>query len=1110
MKKLLLLFLVSFHITIIETGISIVSSSSFKKGSGCASLFAQGTWTQKASHPGGGRYAIVGFSIGAKGYIGTGLDASNAPTKAFWEWDQATDTWTQKADFGGTARHYAAGFVIGSKGYIGTGYDVGTNQDFWEWDQATNVWTQRADFGGGPRMRARGFSIGDKGYFTAGTNPNVYANMIMDLWEYDPNLNPPMGTWTAKASFPGTPRIYPTVFSICGKGYFGTGRIPEQGDGGSYSDFWEYDPVADSWTQKTNFPGIASNQTVGFGIGSKGYMGVGRSGYQGTFLTQFFEYDPGTDTWATMASFAGAPRAYSMGFTICDKGYVGTGISDGGAMADFWEFTSPSNNPPTIQTNTTCNESNDATVSVYPACGAPPYTYSWNTVPVQTTATAIGLTVGTYSVNILDAKGCTSTATVNIVPANPSPIANFGYTKVCQGSSTTFTDSSTTASGSIGSWKWDFGDGTPANTVQNPSHLYANAGNYTVTLIVNNNFSCGDTITKSVEVYHNPVAHFNVLDVCFKDSVFFNDSSFVHPSANVNTWLWVLGDGSPTSAQQNPVHYYSNFGPYNVTLLAQTNQGCSDAISKNINVFDPPLANFSVENTCLFFPAIFNNSSVNPTMGTTASFAWNFDDASLLNTADNNPTHLYADTGTYVVSLITRSSNLACADTALDTLVVFPMPIADFSASDVCLGESMNFLDSSSVTGTSIINSWNWNFGDASPLDSLQNPLHNYTAFGNYAVTLIASTNHNCKDTATINFVVHPLPVANFATNNVCLGDSMVFTNLSTIQSNFTNDIINAWSWNFGDNTTIASSQNSSHLYAAAGSDSVELKVFSSFGCADSITKLVVVNPNPLVIFNAIDTIGCEPLCIDFTNNSTILTGTNASWIWSFGDGNTLNNNNLASHCFKNDSLFAPVYYSISLTVISDSGCVSSLTKNNYITLFPKPNADFNVNPTSASIIDPVIAIADLSSGTNFWSWEFGDSDTSSSTHPLPHTYADTGTYTITLIASTLFDCKDTAYQNVIIEPDFVFYIPSAFSPNDDGVNDTFIGKGIFINTFEMSIFDRWGNLIYRTNDTTKPWNGNVNFGNELAKQDVYVYSFKITDFKMKKYNYKGVVTLIR
>ncbi len=98
----------------------------------------------------------------------------------------------------------------------------------------------------------------------------------------------------------------------------------------------------------------------------------------------------------------------------------------------------------------------------------------------------------------------------------------------------------------------------------------------------------------------------------------------------------------------------------------------------------------------------------------------------------------------------------------------------------------------------------------------------------------------------------------------------------------------------------------------------------------------------------------------------------------------------------------------------------------------------------------------------------------------------------------------------MVLEPDFLFYIPNAFTPDGDGVNDTFIGKGVFIKEFEMTIFDRWGNLIYKTTDINKGWDGKANHGTEAAQKDVYIYSIKITDIKRGKHSYKGIVTLVK
>jgi hypothetical protein len=154
---------------------------------------ATNSWTQKASLPTTpARSWAVGFSIGDKGYIGTGTQDKSGVFyyQDFWEWDQATNIWTQKANFGGTHRSYAVGFSIGTKGYIGTGEDVNNvdKKDFWEWDQTTNVWTKKADFGGTARGYAKGFSIGTKGYIAMGIDAS-WTTAFKDLWEWDQNTN---------------------------------------------------------------------------------------------------------------------------------------------------------------------------------------------------------------------------------------------------------------------------------------------------------------------------------------------------------------------------------------------------------------------------------------------------------------------------------------------------------------------------------------------------------------------------------------------------------------------------------------------------------------------------------------------------------------------------------------------------------------------------------------------------------------------------------------------------------------------------------------------------------------------------------------------------------
>jgi hypothetical protein len=201
---------------------------------------AKDIWSRKASLPNTpARDGAVGFSIGTKGYIGIGGKLDGSPDsyyKDFWEWDQATDVWTRKADYPGNSTFEAVGFSIGNKGYIGTGGGGTTySSDFWEWDQATNVWTKKANFGGTARGGAVGFSIGNKGYI--GTGHDAGITLYKDFWEWDQASN----LWTQNVNFGGMARNAAVGFSIGNKGYVGTGATGVNPNY-AFQDFWEYDP----------------------------------------------------------------------------------------------------------------------------------------------------------------------------------------------------------------------------------------------------------------------------------------------------------------------------------------------------------------------------------------------------------------------------------------------------------------------------------------------------------------------------------------------------------------------------------------------------------------------------------------------------------------------------------------------------------------------------------------------------------------------------------------------------------------------------------------------------------------------------------------------------
>ncbi|MFZ1560346.1 MAG: hypothetical protein WAT37_10505 [Saprospiraceae bacterium] len=285
------------------------------------------SWRPRADFGGDLRYAPVAFSIGNKGYIGTGFDGTYK--KDFWEFDPASNVWTQKADFGGTARQGAVGFSMAGKGYVGTGENGIFNNDFWEYNLTSNVWTQRANFGGSARFNAVGFSIADKGYIgTGATNSSRYK----DFWEYDSASN----VWTQKLDFGGTARGNAVGFSTTDKGYIGTGS-----DGIALKkDFWEFIPAGGglgSWVQKADFAGTARQKAVGFSINNKGYIGTGSISDQ-VGVKDFWEYNPATNVWLQKADFGGSARFFAIGFSIGSKGYIGVGSDESYYKRDFWEY----------------------------------------------------------------------------------------------------------------------------------------------------------------------------------------------------------------------------------------------------------------------------------------------------------------------------------------------------------------------------------------------------------------------------------------------------------------------------------------------------------------------------------------------------------------------------------------------------------------------------------------------------------------------------------------------------------------------------------------------------------------------------------------------------
>lgn len=541
--------------------------------------------------------------------------------------------------------------------------------------------------------------------------------------------------------------------------------------------------------------------------------------------------------------------------------------------------------------------------------------------------------------------------------------------------------------------------------------------------------------------------------------------------------------------------------PITATITVALTYPCIPVVTKTylITVNPAPAVDFSTISACS------GAGSVQFTDSSTGGLMWNWDFGDGETSLVPNPTHTYATCDVFNARLIV-TNNIGCVDSITKAVTVSCQPTVDFDFTDICLGQSASFIDQSDISNGSIT-AWSWDFGDASPIESIQSPTHSYSNAGTFPVTLIVSGTGGCADTLTQNITIHPLPQAEFSVEKACENTFTQFIDSSTITGT---DILQYWSWNFSDGSP--SSNNSSgvlHLYPSIGVYPVKLILISNFGCVDSLTKMVSINPQPTVNFSANDTVGCSPLCISLQGAANVSGGNIASYVWNFGDGSPEGQSPDIEHCYQNTTN-ALKTYDVSLTAISDSGCAATFSKNAYISVTQSPVANFSISPNPASILESVISFTNTSSGATAWNWDFGDQTTSLSADPEPHSYNDTGSFIITLIVSNSSPCYDTTSLELIVEPDWSLFIPNAFTPNGDGVNDVFQGYGNGILFYEMSIFDRWGNNVFYTKTFNEPWKGKTKNGNEDALSDVYVYSVNIKDVKGKNHYFRGIVTLQR
>ena len=593
------------------------------------------------------------------------------------------------------------------------------------------------------------------------------------------------------------------------------------------------------------------------------------------------------------------------------------------------------------------------------------------------------------------------------------PVADFTIADAdgCAPHTAVFTS---TSSGSSLTYDWDFHDpNSPGNSnIPNPSHIYTISGQYSVTLTVTNTFGT-NSITKDtfITVFKGPTALYTVSEdtICSGQSVTYIDAS-IPGDAAITKWEWIYNDGFADSLSGNVTHTYTNpdavIHGYLTVFKPTDSNGCNSIISTD-SIFVYPAtvttSSFDINVTsCSPFLVDFTNSSTGP-----ALYNWDFGDPSsgVNNTSTlNTPSHLYNSSGSYLVTLTNGYSPCTVQDTMT---IIVAVPVAEFSISDsiVCPGDSVSYTNMSTPPPLSSM-TYQWRFGDLSPINFGTNPKHAYNSSGTYTVQLTARIG-SCSNTTTHSISVRNAPSISFTSpdRSACNVPFDVTFKADTISTNI------GWLWDFGDPTSGSNSStlpNPVHTYSNIGNYTVKLIVTDIYGCRDSVSAFnYVLIQKPQIDFSELDS-GCVGKIFNY--NSFVVSPADTSiqdYTWDFGDGTpTVSGPNPdTSHQFITAGKF-----DITLTITTQSGCTATKTKTKYAIVGTIPDAQIDSIPNSICFKDAV-SFHDISPPPiTSWLWEFGDGN-STEQNPTHRYEIDTSgavdPYDIILIAR-YNGCADT------------------------------------------------------------------------------------------------------
>jgi len=773
---------------------------------------------------------------------------------------------------------------------------------------------------------------------------------------------------------------------------------------------------------------------------------------------------------------------------------------------------------------------------------------------------------GEYAVSLVTRKDglvdCGSTdSTVYRVRVHAFPSASYSMDEQCLEDTFRFADLSQSNStfSYVSNWQWRFGDST-TSTQQNPIKYFSREGNFATCLIVQNNHFCGDTIYAQHHVNPHPEIDLVVNDTCPGFPNVFEDRGSINSGSTIS-WDWLID--STTQQNGSQFQLVSSSGQHRVELLVESDSGCHASDLDSFTVYEPVVANFSVSSVCEGMASIPVDSSINAqdytwyfsdttyngapvpyvlkssgvhllklvvaspdacldsfttstevflnppssftTTGTCIDDSYTFDidfDTSLFPgmqynwilsgalASGPNAVHDYTSDGPKNIRLSTETKE-ACQGTTLSQVYVNPQPNAQILQDIVCEFQTSTLWDVSNYKSSGI-GFRNWMLQSTGSIDS--SVQLNVDGSNADWVYLEIQTDSGCYDRDSLYLDYHPLPTADFTVTGVCPQVLIQFDNSSTIPNGYSLAQVD---WDIA-NEIILDDENVSKAFNYGGVYSAKMIVQSNAGCRDSVVKRFTILEHPQV--KVIEQESCVEQDFTIADSSKADNQNVIGWDWKM-DGQTFSGRSF-SYSYLDSG-----YYTYTLSLQTDSGCIYTDVFTDSIWVHPEPLADFRVDPQLTTSDEPEIAFTNASLGGQSFHWKFGDGEESFLPNPN-HRFSDTGTFLNWLIVSSQFGCTDSTVNPVSIKAPLQCHFPTAFTPNGDERNPIYLPVCVGFETFKMTIYNRWGQVVYET-DKYAGWDPQAET-NRVYPDGIYLYTAWAQDFTGKRFIYKGTFTLIR